>query len=39
MEEEKQEIREELIRIINAVEDFEVLKYLLIFIRGKLKVG
>lgn len=39
MGEEKERVREELVKIINGIEDIAVLKYLLIFIQGKVKVG
>ena len=39
MDEEKERVRGELIKIINGIEDYAVLKYLLILIQGKIKVG
>lgn len=39
MEEDKYRLREEIIEVIDMIEDAYILKYFLIFIKGKIKVG
>ena len=39
MEEEREVVKEKIIEIVNEVDDINALKYLLIFMQGKLKVG
>ena len=39
MDEEREVVKQKIIEIVNNVNDINVLKYLLIFMQGKIKVG
>lgn len=39
MDEEIEVVKQKIIEIVNNVNDINVLKYLLIFMQGKIKVG
>ena len=39
MDEEREVVKQKIIEIVNDVNDINVLKYLLIFMQGKIKVG